>query len=59
MRNPNLAPEIRLEVAFIGGIFIPISLFIFGWTSREDISYIAPTIGAAVYLPGIYVSPVI
>jgi DHA1 family multidrug resistance protein-like MFS transporter len=54
VRDGGLAPEVRLEVALIGGICIPISLFIFGWTSRADIHWIFPIIGAAIYLPGIY-----
>lgn len=41
-------------MALIGGICIPISLFVFGWTARADIHWIFPVIGAAIYLPGIY-----
>ncbi len=47
-------PEDRLKIALIGGLFIPVSLFIFGWTSRASIHWIAPTIGAALYLPGTF-----
>jgi len=49
-----VAPEIRLEIGIIASIFIPTSLLIFGFTSKSDIHWIAPVIGAALYLPGIF-----
>ncbi|KAL0575918.1 hypothetical protein V5O48_006064 [Marasmius crinis-equi] len=55
-KNPDLPPEVRLELGLIAGIFIPISLFMFGWTSRESVHWIAPVIAAALYLPGIFLS---
>ncbi|KAK0466761.1 major facilitator superfamily domain-containing protein [Desarmillaria tabescens] len=40
---------------FLGFIvFIPTSVLIFGFTSKEGIHWIVPVIGAALYLPGIY-----
>ena len=53
-KNPDLAPEARLELALFAAFFIPVSLFIFGWSSRASVHWIAPIIGAALYLPGIY-----
>lgn len=53
-REGSLAPEERLKLAVFAGLCIPISLFIFGWTARADIPWIAPVIGAAIYMPGIY-----
>ncbi|KIY72418.1 MFS general substrate transporter [Cylindrobasidium torrendii FP15055 ss-10] len=52
----ELQPEIRLEIGLIASIFIPISVLIFGFTAREDIHWIVPIIGAALYLPGIYLN---
>ncbi|KAJ4477482.1 major facilitator superfamily domain-containing protein [Lentinula aciculospora] len=52
----DLAPEARLEIGLIASLFIPTSLFIFGFTSRESIPWIVPVIGAALYLPGIYLN---
>ncbi|BGP30838.1 hypothetical protein JCM10296v2_002597 [Rhodotorula toruloides] len=43
-KNPNFAPESRLELGLFAATFIPISLLI--W----------PIIGAALYLPGIYLA---
>lgn len=54
MKNCGLAPEVRLEATPIGGTPIPISLFTFGWTSRADNPWVAPVIGAAIYLPVIH-----
>lgn len=76
-RNPDLPPEVRLEIGIMAAPFIPISLFIFGWTARESVHWcvlmradsqqprfltsfascrIAPTIGAGLYLPGIFLA---
>jgi DHA1 family multidrug resistance protein-like MFS transporter len=40
--NPDLLPETRLELAIVAAFFIPISLFIFGWTSRADVHWSVP-----------------
>jgi len=53
-REGTLAPEERLKVALVSGIMIPISLLIFGWTSRPSVHWIVPVIGAGLYMPGIY-----
>ncbi|KZP04827.1 MFS general substrate transporter [Athelia psychrophila] len=55
-RNPNLAPEARLELGLMASVFIPISLFIFGWASRASVHWIVPVIAAALYLPGIFLT---
>ncbi|KAF5314820.1 hypothetical protein D9619_007394 [Psilocybe cf. subviscida] len=54
VKNGHIVPESRMLVALVASVFIPMSLFIFGWTSRPDIHWIAPTIGAALYLPGLF-----
>lgn len=55
LHSPGRAPpEEYLRLAVIAGIFIPISLFIFGWTSRESVHWIWPVVGAGLYMPGIY-----
>lgn len=52
----NVPPEERLRLAVFVVPIIPISLFIFGWTGNSpDTHWIGPTIGAALYFPGIYV----
>ncbi|GAA6064616.1 hypothetical protein JCM10212_006570 [Sporobolomyces blumeae] len=51
----KLAPEVRLELALYGSIFIPIALFMFGWSGQyASVHWIVPTIGAALYFPGIF-----
>jgi hypothetical protein len=44
-----VAPEIRLEIGLMASIFIPTSILIFGFTSKADIHWIVPVIGAALY----------
>ncbi|KAJ8075596.1 hypothetical protein PM082_021226 [Marasmius tenuissimus] len=55
-RDPEMAAEARLEIGLIASVFIPISLLMFGWTSRESVHWIAPVIAAALYLPGIFLT---
>jgi len=55
-KHGTLAPEARLEIGLMASVFIPISLFMFGWTSRQSVHWIAPVIAAALYLPGIFLS---
>ncbi|GAA5899882.1 hypothetical protein JCM8208_005531 [Rhodotorula glutinis] len=55
-RDPNLKPEARLEIALIAAPFIPASLLIFGWTARESVHWMAPVVGAGLYLPGIFLA---
>ena len=53
-RQGSLEPEERLGLAVVAGFSIPISLLIFGWTSRASVHWIVPTIGAGLYIPGIF-----
>jgi DHA1 family multidrug resistance protein-like MFS transporter len=52
----NVAPEIRLEIGLVASLFIPTSVLMFGFTSKASISWIVPVIGAALYLPGIFLN---
>jgi DHA1 family multidrug resistance protein-like MFS transporter len=50
----NVPPEEFLRLSCFAGIFIPVSLFLFGWSSRASVPWIVPIIGAALYVPGIF-----
>ncbi|GAA5854418.1 hypothetical protein JCM9279_001039 [Rhodotorula babjevae] len=51
----NVAPEERLRLALFAVPFVPVALLIFGWTGQySNVHWIGPTIGAALYFPGIY-----
>ncbi|SCZ95778.1 BZ3500_MvSof-1268-A1-R1_Chr8-1g09792 [Microbotryum saponariae] len=54
MDRPGFVPEARLEIGVIAGLFIPVSLLMFGWAGEEETHWIVPTIGAGLYLPGIF-----
>ncbi|KAG9005774.1 hypothetical protein FRB94_001186 [Tulasnella sp. JGI-2019a] len=54
MKGQPVAPEERLKLALFAGIMIPISLLIFGWTSRHNVHWSGPIIGAGIYMPGIF-----
>ena len=48
-------PEARMWMARLGAIFIPISLFWFGWTSYRSVHWIVPIIASAFFGAGIYI----
>ena len=50
--NGTLTPEARLPPAIVGSIFLPISLFWFGWTARESVHWIVPIIGSSFFSIG-------
>ncbi|KAL8998587.1 MAG: hypothetical protein Q9188_006072 [Gyalolechia gomerana] len=50
----ELKPEIRLPPAMLGGFFIPICLFWFGWSARPSIHWIMPIIGSSYFAIGTF-----
>ncbi|KEQ58381.1 MFS general substrate transporter [Aureobasidium melanogenum CBS 110374] len=48
------SPESRLWFVCAEGLLLPIGLFIFGWTCRSEIHWIAPTVGVGVASAGIF-----
>ncbi|KAJ3538373.1 hypothetical protein NM688_g6530 [Phlebia brevispora] len=50
----NFIPEERLPVAWVGSIFLPISLFWFGWTAAPSIPWIVPIIGSGFFTIGAF-----
>lgn len=55
-RTGVLVPESRLLVALVGSAFIPVALFIFGWSAGRG-HWMGPIVGASLYLPGCVVFP--
>jgi len=53
-RTGVIVPEDRLDYGIFGSFFIPVSLFMFGWTSRESIHWMVPIVATMLYLPGIF-----
>ena len=50
----EIAPEKRLQPAFVGAFCIPICLFWFGWTSRPGIHWIVPIVGSSYFTIGAF-----
>ena len=44
--------EHRLVPAIVGSVLLPVGLFIFAWTSRADVPWIAPLIGVGIFVIG-------
>jgi MFS transporter, DHA1 family, multidrug resistance protein len=51
-KNGLREQEHRLVPAILGSFFITAGLFIFAWTSRSDVHWIAPLIGAGTFCIG-------
>ncbi|KAL2042953.1 hypothetical protein N7G274_004011 [Stereocaulon virgatum] len=55
-RNSNIGhPEFRVPLMFPGSLFVPIGLFIYGWTAQYKTHWIGPNIGAAVFSAGVII----
>ena len=50
----KLAPEEWLYPAMVGALFLPLSLFAFGWTASTHIHWIVPIICSALFSVGIF-----
>lgn len=48
-------PEARMWMARLGALFIPISLFWFGWTSYRSVHWVVPIIASSFFGAGIYI----
>jgi len=42
-------PEYRLPPAILGGVLVPIGLFMFGWTTYSSVHWIVPIIGSSIF----------
>jgi MFS transporter, DHA1 family, multidrug resistance protein len=49
------APEARLVPAMVGAFGPTVGLFVFAWTARADIHWIAPTVGITIYGASVFV----
>lgn len=58
--NPSIlthglgAPERRLIPALVVTFFVPVGLFLFGWTARKDVHWIVSCIGIVITTIGIF-----
>jgi DHA1 family multidrug resistance protein-like MFS transporter len=50
----KLAPEYWLHPAMVGGLFLPVSLFAFGWTSNASIHWMVPIVISGLFSVGIF-----
>ncbi|KAK7710220.1 GTPase-activating protein [Diaporthe eres] len=53
MKSGNFRPEMVLPPSFVGCFALPICLFWFGWSARESVPWIVPTIGAGSFAIGV------
>lgn len=54
----EMKPEYRLPPMVLGGILIPIGLFLYGWTAQYHFFYIVPMIGTATLGFGFFVTTI-
>ncbi len=52
--NGDIKPEYRLVPAIVGGFFIPLCLFWFGWSARASVHWIMPIIGSSFFSIGAF-----
>lgn len=54
LNDEEVVPEIFLPMTIVGSSLMPIGMFIFGWTSAEDLHWMGPLIGAAIFVSGAF-----
>jgi DHA1 family multidrug resistance protein-like MFS transporter len=54
IKNGLRQQEHRLIPAIVGSFFLPVGLFIFGWTACPDIHWTVPLIGVVIFLGGTF-----
>lgn len=47
LERGDAKPEHRLNVAIFGAFFIPVGLFVYGWTAEARVHWIVPQLGTA------------
>ncbi|QDS74474.1 hypothetical protein FKW77_006707 [Venturia effusa] len=52
--NEECQPELRLPAACVGGFFIPICLFWFGWSARASVHWMVPIVGSGFFSIGTF-----
>ncbi|ODQ65495.1 SCR1 protein [Nadsonia fulvescens var. elongata DSM 6958] len=50
----NMPPEIHLVFGIAGSIIVPVGIFLFAWTSKESVHWIAPIIGSGIFVAGAF-----
>ncbi|KAK2929929.1 Major facilitator superfamily [Fusarium oxysporum f. sp. vasinfectum] len=49
----NSQPEFRLPPAILGGILVPVGIFMFAWSCYPRVHWIVPIVGSAIFGAGI------
>ena len=57
-KHGTMKPEYRLPPMVLGGILIPLGLFLYGWTAEYHVFYIVPMIGTATMGFGFFVTTI-
>lgn len=52
MKENRMTPEKRLPAAVVGSVFLPISMFWFGWTAKASVHWISPIIASSFFAIG-------
>lgn len=58
LHGGQMKPEYRLPPMVLGGVLIPVGLFVYGWTSRPELFYIIPMLGTAALGFGFFVTTI-
>lgn len=54
----EMTPEYRLPPMLLGGITIPIGIFLYGWTAEKRFQFVVPIIGTALMSFGMIVTTI-
>ncbi|EGW33117.1 uncharacterized protein SPAPADRAFT_60428 [Spathaspora passalidarum NRRL Y-27907] len=52
LNGKGVQPEVFMPIAIVGGVLMPVGLFIFGWSATTHTHWIGPLIGGAIFAAG-------
>ena len=58
VHDGQMKPEYRLPPMVLGGVLIPVGLFLYGWTIQYHLFFIAPMLGSATLGFGFFVTTI-
>ncbi|CAK7897387.1 multidrug resistance protein 1 [[Candida] anglica] len=56
LAGEEMVPEVFLPLSIVGSVFMPIGIFIFGWSATASAHWIGPVIGSAIFVFGSFIT---
>ncbi|CAK7897392.1 multidrug resistance protein 1 [[Candida] anglica] len=55
LAGEEMVPEVFLPLCIVGSVFMPIGIFIFGWSATASAHWVGPIIGSGIFVFGAFI----